>query len=110
MPSRPSAEHGPPDIKIQNLSGKPIFDHGCVIASKTRRQIAKLERKGWTNSGPFRWPPENKFSYRGRHSFLNFHDGSELYLADQPFRTDVRPRKRLYQRECSRKRRAPCQD
>lgn len=75
-------EHGPPTIKIQNLSGKPVSDHGCVIASKASRQIAKLAREGWTNSGPHRWPTENKFSYRGGHTFLNFHDGSELYLAD----------------------------
>lgn len=44
-------EHGPPDIKIQNLSGKPIFDHACVISSKTERQIAALTAKGWTNWG-----------------------------------------------------------
>lgn len=75
-------EHGPPKIKIQNLSGKPVFDHRCVIISKTKRQIAKLAAKGWTKSGPFKWPTDNKLSYRGGHTFLNYHDGSELYLAD----------------------------
>jgi hypothetical protein len=75
-------EHGPPTIKIQNLSGKPVFDHGCVIASKGERRIAKLVAKGWANSGPFKWPTANKFSYRSGHSFLNYHDASELYLAD----------------------------
>ncbi|WP_134797007.1 hypothetical protein [Mycobacterium avium] len=75
-------EHGPPMLKIQNLSGKPVFDHRCVIVSKTERQIAELAGKGWTNSGPFKWPTDNKLTYRGGHTFLNYHDGSELYLAD----------------------------
>jgi hypothetical protein len=75
-------EHGPPKIKIQNLSGKPVFDHRCVIASKGERQITKLAARSWTNSGPFKWPTDNKFLYRGGHTFLNYHDGSELYLAD----------------------------
>ena len=75
-------EHGPPYVKIQNLSGKPVFDHQCIVVSKPERQIAMLAGKGWTNSGPFKWPTDNKFEYRGGHSFLNYHDNSELYLAD----------------------------
>lgn len=76
-------EHGPPDIKIQNLSGKPVFDHSCVIVSKPKKRIAQLAREGWTNSGPFTWPEGDTFSYQDRHTFLNYHDGSELYLADK---------------------------
>ena len=75
-------EHGPPTIKIHNLSGKPIFDHGCVIVSRSQSQIARLARQGWMNSGPFEWPADNSFAFHDRHTFLNFHDGSELYLAD----------------------------
>ena len=34
-------EQGPPFIKMLNLSDKPVFDYGCAIASKSKRQIAK---------------------------------------------------------------------
>lgn len=77
-------EHGPPYIKIKNLSGKPVFDHGCVVTSKPKRQLEDLAQKGWTNSGPFKWPEGNEFSFQQRTgSPINYHDGSELYLADQ---------------------------
>jgi hypothetical protein len=72
-------EHGPPIIKMLNLSDKPVFDHGCAFTSKSKRQVAKKERKGW-HSGPFDWPEKNKFTYHSGKSFINYHDGSEVYL------------------------------
>jgi hypothetical protein len=73
-------EHGPPMIKMQNLSDKPVFDHGFLVTSKTQRAIAKLSRKGWGPFGPQGWPENNKFKLQERFSPLNYHDGSELYL------------------------------
>src|ERR1700758_943361 len=46
-------EHGPPFIKMQNLSGKPIFDHGILVTARPKREIEKLAAKGWAQSGPF---------------------------------------------------------
>jgi hypothetical protein len=74
-------EHGPPMIKMQNLSDKPVFDHGFLIASKAQRAIEKLARKGWGPFGPQGWPNNNKFSLQQRYSGLEYHDGSELYLS-----------------------------
>jgi hypothetical protein len=75
-------EHGPPFIKMINVSGKPIFDHGCVVVSMPWWQIVRKRLQGW-HSGPFDWPNYNRFKYKNRHTFLNYHDGSELYLGDE---------------------------
>nr|WP_046285606.1 hypothetical protein [Mycobacterium sp. UM_NZ2] len=74
-------EHGPPLIKMQNLSDKPVFDHGSIVTAKPTREIQGLAANGWAQSGPFRWPENNWFECRDRHSFLDYHDGSELHLA-----------------------------
>ena len=76
-------EHGPPEMKMLNLSGKPVFDHGFAITSRRRRRIAKLAREGWKQNKMFKWPEENKFSCQIRHSLLNFHDGTDLYLGSE---------------------------
>jgi hypothetical protein len=73
-------EHGPPNIKLLNLSDKPIFDHGCIIEAKPKREIEKLDPKG-QYAGPFEWPKNNELEYRWKLSFVNYHDGSEVYLA-----------------------------
>jgi hypothetical protein len=73
-------EHGPPYIKMTNLSDKPIFEYGCIIEAKPKREIEKLDPKG-QYAGPFEWPKDNELDYRQGHSFINYHDGSELYLA-----------------------------
>lgn len=73
-------EHGPPYIKMMNLSDKPIFEYGCLIEAKPKREIEKLDPKGQF-AGPFEWPKDNELEYRGGHSFIDYHDGSELYLA-----------------------------
>jgi hypothetical protein len=73
-------EHGPPFIKMMNLSDKPIFDYGCIIEARPKNEIERLDPKGMF-AGPFEWPQDNELEYRGGHSFLNYHDGSELYLA-----------------------------
>ena len=73
-------EHGPPKLKMSNLSDKPVFDHGFVVTSRSKRQIAKKAREGGKKSGPFEWPENDTFSFHDRHTLLNFHDGSELYL------------------------------
>lgn len=75
-------EHGPPIIKIENRSGRPVFDHGCLVTSKSTKQVVALRREGWDNSGPFDWPPGDTFEHRDKHTFVNYHDGSEHYLAD----------------------------
>jgi hypothetical protein len=74
-------EHGPPELKMVNLSDKPVFDHGFLITYRPRRQIAKTARDGWKQNKMFAWPEGNKFSYHDRHTLLNYHDGSELYLS-----------------------------
>ena len=73
-------EHGPPYIKMMNLSDKPIFEYGCIIEAKPKREIEKLDPKGGY-AGPFQWPKNNELEYRWGHSFIDYHDGSELYLA-----------------------------
>lgn len=76
-------EHGPPEMKMLNLSGRPVFDHGFAITSKSRRQTAQLAREGWKGNPMFKWPEGDRFSYRLRHSLLDYHDGSELYLGHE---------------------------
>lgn len=76
-------EHGPPEMKMLNLSEKPVFDHGFAITSRPRRRIAKLASEGWKQNPMFKWPENNKFSCHMRHSLLNYHDGSELYLGPE---------------------------
>ncbi len=39
-------EHGPPYIKMMNLSDKPIFEYGCLIEAEAKREIEKLDPKG----------------------------------------------------------------
>jgi hypothetical protein len=73
-------EHGPPCIKMLNLSDKPVFDHGCIIEAKSKREIEKRDPKGEYN-GPFDWPENNELTYRWDRSFINYHDDSEVYLA-----------------------------
>jgi hypothetical protein len=73
-------EHGPPAMKMMNLSEKPVFDHGFAITSRPRRRIAKLASEGWKQNPMFKWPENNKLSASHRHSLLNYHDGSELHL------------------------------
>lgn len=73
-------EHGPPYIKMMNLSNKPIFEYGCIIDAKPKREIEKVDPKG-QYAGPFDWPKANSLQYRRGHSFIDYHDGSELYLA-----------------------------
>lgn len=74
-------EHGPPMIKMENLSDKPVFDYGFVVAVRSKRRIKRAAREGWANSGPFKWPPNNKVRREVRRlGSLDFHDGSELYL------------------------------
>lgn len=73
-------EHGPPELKMKNLSGKPVFDHGFLITNRTRRQIAAKAREGWKQQKMFAWPENDTFMFSDRHTLLNFHDGSELYL------------------------------
>ena len=73
-------EHGPPLLKMKNLSDKPVFDHGFVITARPERQIANKAREGWRQSGPFEWPQNNTFAFHDRHTLLNYHDGSELNL------------------------------
>ncbi len=72
-------EHGPPAIKVSNLSDKPIFDHGWIIVSKPKDEIAKLDPKG-EFIGPFDWPTDEDLPYRDSGSFINYHDGSEVHL------------------------------
>lgn len=74
-------EHGPPELKMKNLSDKPVFDHGFLITSRPTRRIAKAARDGWKQNPMFEWPPNNKFAFHDRHTLLDFHDGSELYLS-----------------------------
>jgi hypothetical protein len=73
-------EHGPPFVKMINLSDKPIFEYGCIVEAKPKHEIEKLDPKGMF-AGPFEWPRDNELEYHCRHSFLNYHDWSELYLA-----------------------------
>ncbi|MEV0669903.1 hypothetical protein [Mycobacterium sp. NPDC050441] len=73
-------EHGPPTIKMRNMSDRPVFDYGFLVVSRSQGQVAKTAREGW-NHGRFPWPKHNKFSHHDRHTLLNFHDGSELYLS-----------------------------
>ncbi len=73
-------EHRPPTVKMQNMSDKPVFDHGFLVTSRSQGLVAKKAREGW-NHKMFAWPEENKFTYRDQHTLLNFHDGSELYLS-----------------------------
>lgn len=73
-------EHGPPLIKVQNLSDRPVFDHGWIITSIPNAEIAKLDPKG-EFIGPFDWPKNNELSHREGGTFINYHDGSEVHLA-----------------------------
>jgi hypothetical protein len=73
-------EHGPPLIKMMNLSDKPIFDYGCIIEAKPKSEIEKLDPKGQF-VGPFEWPKNNELEFRWARSFGNYHDGSDIYLA-----------------------------
>jgi hypothetical protein len=54
--------------------------NGCLIEAKPKREIEKLDPKGQF-AGAFEWPKDNELEYRGGHSFIDYHDGSELYLA-----------------------------
>ena len=46
---------------MSNQSGKPVYDHGFLVTSKSTRGIVKAARKGAMGFGPwFRWP-ENHF-------------------------------------------------
>jgi hypothetical protein len=74
-------EHGPPELKMKNLSDKPVFDHGFLITSRPRRRIAKAARAGWKQNKMFKWPQNNTFTHRDKHTLLDFHDGSELHLS-----------------------------
>lgn len=73
-------EHGPPAIKVQNLSQMPVFDHGWIIKSKPNEEIAKRDPKG-EFVGPFDWPENNELSVHTQSTFINYHDGSEVHLA-----------------------------
>lgn len=75
-------EHGPPTIKMRNMSDKPVFDHGFLVTSRPWWLVAKKAHQGW-NSGRFPWPKCHMFSHHDRHTLLNFHDGSELYLSPE---------------------------
>ncbi|AYM43181.1 hypothetical protein [Mycobacteroides chelonae] len=74
-------EHGPPELKMMNLSGKPLFDHGFLVMSRPRRQIAKKATQRWKHNKMFAWPENDTFSHHDRHTLLNFHDGSELHFS-----------------------------
>ncbi|WP_441963518.1 hypothetical protein [Mycolicibacterium houstonense] len=74
-------EHGPPELKMKNLSDKPVFDHGFLITSRPRKRIAKAARDGWKQNPMFAWPDNDTFTFSDKHTLLNFHDGSELYLS-----------------------------
>ena len=54
-------EHGPPLIKILNLSGKPIFEYGCDIVAKPKKKVAEKERMGW-KSERYGWPQDSRHS------------------------------------------------
>lgn len=73
-------EHGPPELKMKNLSDKPVYDYGFLITSRPTRRVAKAAREGWQQNAMFAWPQNNTFTFRDKHTLLNFHDGSELYL------------------------------
>jgi len=73
-------EHRPPELKMKNLSDKPVFDHGFLITSRPRQRIAKAAREGWKQNTMFAWPQRNMFTFRDKHTLLDFHDGSELHL------------------------------
>lgn len=73
-------EHGPPELKMKNLSDKPVFDHGFLITSRSKRRIRKAAGQGWRQNKMFAWPKNNTFEFRDKHTLLDFHDGSELYL------------------------------
>ena len=73
-------EHGPPLIKILNLSGKPIFEYGCDIVAKPKKKVAEKERMGW-KSERYGWPTNNEFDFHERHYLVDFHK-EEIYLRD----------------------------
>jgi hypothetical protein len=73
-------EHGPPELKMKNLSDKPVFDHGFLITSRPRQRIAKAAREGWKQNTMFAWPQHDVFTFRDKHTLLDFHDGSDLHL------------------------------
>lgn len=73
-------EHGPPLLKMLNLSDKPVFDHGFVMTSRSKRRIRKLANDGWKQNRMFEWPPGDRFKLHDRRTLLDFHDGSELHL------------------------------
>jgi hypothetical protein len=68
-------EHGPPLIKMLNLSDKPIFEYGCGITAKSRGKIAEKAKAGWKRSSHFAWPEGNKFSYHAQHLLVDYHSG-----------------------------------
>lgn len=72
-------EHGPPLIKMLNLSDKPVFEYGCDITSKPRREIVEKEKAGW-NSGRHPWPEANKFSFHERRLLVDYHSGDDVHL------------------------------
>jgi hypothetical protein len=57
-------EHGPPAMKMMNLSEKPVFDHGFAITSRPKRKIAKRAREGWAQSKMFKWPDALRIAQR----------------------------------------------
>jgi hypothetical protein len=67
-------EHGPPLIKMLNLSDKPIFEYGCDITSKPKKKMVEKDKAGW-NSGRFPWPKGNEFSFHERRLLVDFHSG-----------------------------------
>lgn len=73
-------EHGPPLLKMMNLSDKPVFDHGWIIMSKPDDEISKLDPKG-EPIGPFDWPSGDDLPHHESGTFINYHDGSEIHLA-----------------------------
>jgi hypothetical protein len=74
-------EHGAPLLKMLNLSDKPILDYGFVAASRSRRQIAKLERDEWKEAGSHNWPASGSFYFVSRDSPMNYRSGENLYLS-----------------------------
>jgi hypothetical protein len=54
-------EHGPPKLKMSNLSDKPVFDHGFVVASRSKRQIVKKAVQVGKSLGRLSGPRATRF-------------------------------------------------
>jgi hypothetical protein len=72
-------EHGPPMIKVLNLSDKPIFEYGCDITSKPKRKIAEKAKAGWSTDRRH-WPEGNAFTFHERRLLVDYHSGGDVHL------------------------------